>query len=249
MPLLQQQILLGRCLLATDPEAVIATAPTAVLARPAEVARLQELIHGDGFQFTRAIHRSWCVARAAGAVRMTLSVLAPEQRRRLLDDWVEAGGGNALDVTTEAAGFLDVVAQHLPDPSHALSICRMEQAAYRASAAAACFTPPNPTALNNPWTMLRRGSDAALVRFLAEPRRVFEALAAGEPLPPFEGSFPYLFAPGLATLRRPATPDETALWDRLLMPTRLGVLGDNAVSASLIGELLAVGAITLAQPS
>jgi hypothetical protein len=243
MPLLQQQIFLGRCLLAADVEEVTGETSADFVTKPDDAASLHDLVRGPGFRFTRHIQRSWCIARTAGAARLTLSALAPEQRRRVVEDWVDAGGGNALDVTTEAAGFLEFVAQRLPDPSHALSVCRMEQAAYRASAAAASFTAVDPTVLDDPDTVLRTGSGAALVRFLTAPRRLFEALAGGKPLPPPDDCFAYLFAPGLPTLRRPAREHEAAVWDRLSTPIAVRVLCDEGFSRPLMSELLAIGAI------
>jgi len=243
MSLLQQQILLGRCLLAADVEAVISQTATETIADRDERVLLHELIRGSGFGFTRHVRRSWSMARTAGAAELTLSALEREQRRRFVDDWVDAGGGNALDLMTEATGFLEFLSQRLPDPSHALSICRMEQAAYRASAAAANFTAPDPAILNDRDTMLRTGTEAALVVFFSEPRRLFEALAAAAPLPRLDGCFLYLFAPGLPTLRRPASADEATLWDRLSVPTAGHALCDDGFPKKLILDLLATGAI------
>jgi hypothetical protein len=243
MSLLQQQILLGRCLLATDVEAAICQTATDTSTDADGGASLRNLIRGTGFCFTRHVRRSWSIARTAGAVQLTLSALAREQRRRFVEDWVDAGGGNALDVTTEAAGFLEYLSQRLPDPSHALSVCEMERAAYRASAAAANFTVPDSAVLDDPDTVLHAGRDAALVRFFAEPRRLFEALSAGAPLPTLDGTFAYLFAPGLPTLRRSAREDEAALWDRLSAPTAGHALRDEGISKKLMLELLAIGAI------
>src|SRR5215469_13470362 len=142
MSLLAHQTVLGRCLRSSDMERTIAEAVHEFAIDRERLREIGDLVRGAGFGFTRQVQRSWCMGRTAGAAQLTLSLLTIEQRRSLVGDWVDGGGGAALDVTSEAAAFLAFVGRHLPDPSHELSVCRMEEAAYRASAAAASFTPP-----------------------------------------------------------------------------------------------------------
>ena len=250
MPLLEQQIVLGRCL--QEPGAEISTALTADTAPgltigQEELAQLHDLVHSSGFRFTRHVQHSWCMGRTAGAAQLTLSLLPVERRRQLVEDWVEAGGGRALDLASEAEEFLEFVADGLTDPSHALSVCRMEQAAYRASEAALRFRPPELSLLDHPKAMLRAGKGAAMVRFFAEPRRLFDAIAANEPLPPLSDQpFPVLFAPGLPKLYRAAGEDEDAIWEKLAGPIAVRVLSRDGHARHAIAELFSIGAADLA---
>jgi hypothetical protein len=149
-----------------------------------------------GFRFTLQVQRSWCRGRAANSARLTLSILDADLRERLLDTWVASGGGAASVLTAEADAFLDFIASHLPDPSHALTICRLEQATLRASA----------------------GTATSIVHFHADPDQLFAAVAAGPgaALPPVtaEPVVSILFAPGLDGLSRVATAEEVARWNR-----------------------------------
>ena len=249
MSLLEHQIVLGRYL--TAPGAETSMALTAIRLEELtigceELARLLNIVDSPGFRFTRRVQRSWCIARIAGTAQLTLSLLAVEQRRQLIEDWVEAGGGRALDPASEAEVFLEFVARHLPDPSHALSVCRMEQAAYRASEGALRFTAPDLSLLDDPSTMFRAGKGAAMVRFFAEPQRLFEAIAANEPLPPLSSlHFPVLFAPGLPKLYRAASNDEEAVWEKLIRPIAVRELSGDRQSRHAIEHLVSIGAAEL----
>jgi len=151
--------------------------------------------------------------------QLTLSILSTEQRRQLINDWVDGGGGAAFDPASEAEAFLEFVAGHLNDPSHAMTVCRMEQAAYRAGRAALRFRPPETSALDHPDAVLCAGKDAALVRFFAEPQSLVAAIEAKAPLPPLSDKcLLVLFAPGLPMLFRVANNEEAAIW--IGSPTR-----------------------------
>lgn len=244
MSLLAHQMVLGRCLRSSDMKRTIAEAAHEFVIDRDGLETLGDLVHGAGFGFTRGVQRSWCMGRTAGAAQLTLSLLTIEQRRSLTEDWVDGGGGAALDVTSEAPAFLAFVALHLPDPSHELSVCRMEEAAYRASASAASFTPRVLTLPDEQGAPLRRGRGSTLVYFFADPRRLFAAITAREPLPALgKRGFPHLFAPGLATLRRVASGAEERLWRRLAVPASLNALRTEGFSQRLVIALLAVGAI------
>lgn len=244
MSLLAHQIALGRCLQCSDIERTLAQTAREFAIDRDRLRELRALVHGAGFGFTRQVRRSWCMGRTAGATQLTLSLLAIENRRSLVEDWVDAGGGAALDVTSEAAAFLAFVARRLPNPSHELSVCRMEEAAYRASAAASNFTQSALSLPDEQDVPLRRGRGSMLVYFFADPRQLFPAITARESLPPLgKKGFPHLFAPGLATLRRAASGAEVRLWHRLAVPVSLHALCAERFSLRLVMALLAVGAI------
>jgi hypothetical protein len=251
MPLLEHQIFLGQCM-----QVRVAKAATALIADIAqglaisgeELERLHDLVCSPGFGFTRRVQRSWCLGRTAAAAQLTLSLLPIEQRREFVENWVEGGGGRAFDLASEAAAFLDFIAFRLTDPSHALTVCRMQQAFYRASEAALRLRPPDLSLLDDPTTRLRPGDGAALVRFFAEPRRLFAAIEAKEPLPPLsDRHFAILFAPGLPKLYRAATNDEMMIWEEVVGPTEVHTSSCDSNSRYAIEELLRIGAVQLAE--
>jgi hypothetical protein len=249
MSLLEQQMVVGRCLRAASADDV-----AALIGDPSqqtgldreELTALVELVRSPGFCFTQRVQRSWCLGRTAAAAQLTLSVVPVEQQSRLVEDWVAAGGGTALDPTSEADAFLEYVASRLADPSHALTICRMEQAAYRAGAAALRFARREPSLLGAPQAMLRRGDGAAMVRFFADPERLLAAVAAQQPLPPLaEGCFPILFAPGLTGLWESAGTEVAAIWERLAGPVSVQALVRDEYSHHAMSRLFGIGALDL----
>jgi hypothetical protein len=250
MSLLAQQILIGRCLRATKKDALgaLCAAETQQIDRDhAQLTAAVDLIQSPGFCFTRRAQRSWCTARSEAAAQLTLSVLTAEQRRQLVEDWVASGGGTAFDPESEADAFLEYLEPRLRDPSHELTICRMERAAQRAIAAAGRFVPPDIALLDRPHAILCAGKDAALVPFRADPDQLFDAIAAKQPLPPIsDRCFPILFAPGLPNLFRAAVADEAALWTRLVAPVAAAELLRSRFSHWVINELFRIGAVDLA---
>lgn len=183
-----------------------------------ERAGLMAIIESRGFRFTVDVQRSWNLGRAGDAARYTLSVLPVEKRRWLLNEWVNAGGGTASFFASEADAFLEFVARHLPNPSHALTLSQVERATIRASEGAGHFVPPDLSALKTPGCVLVAGRFAAMVQFHAEPRLLLAALA-GQALPPLSSDVtPVLFGPGLDGLFRIATGAESALWEQLTSP-------------------------------
>lgn len=208
-----------------------------------ERASLDRLLPSPGFRFTAAIQRSWCEGRAANGAALTLSILSLRQRRQIVTEWVTIGGGRSSFFASEADSFLDFIASRLPEPSHELTVARLEQAVHRASDAAAGFTAPDTFVLGDNDIELCRSQGAALVYFFAEPQRIFTALDRAEPLPPFsDRPYPVLFAPGLPGLYRPATIDETALWERLAAPVALRDLRDDKRTAAIVQDFVAIGA-------
>lgn len=242
MALLAHQTTLGRHLRTGDPGVPMPEAGLDAGHR----AQLAELIASPDFAFTRFVRQSWCVGRTKALARLTLSVLPEQAGRNLIDDWVVRGGGAAFDPMSEAEAFFEFAAAYLPDPSHALTICRMEQAALRASAAALTFAAPNLSLNDEAQTVVRRGKGAALVRFFATPERLLACVSAGEPLPALtEESLPILFAPGLAESCRPATEEETSFWESLQAPVTAAALVQEGYPRRLIGSMLDIGAIDL----
>ena len=158
-------------------------------------------------------------------MQLTLASLSPERRRELVAEWVDRGGGRDSFLSGEAEGFLAFLAGRLPDPSHALSLCRFEQALLLASQVAAQFTPPDLVHLDDPDCLVTAGRNAALVIFHAEIELVFAALESGEALLTIEDvAHSILFAPGIPLLLRAANLAEAKLWQSLAEPVKVGAL-------------------------
>jgi hypothetical protein len=249
--LIEHQLILGRCLQASSgSDASTLLAADSVQDLPSgrqELAEIGALVTSPGFRFTRRLQRSWCIARTASAAQLTLSLLPAEQRSQFIDDWVDVGGGRILDPASDAEAFLEFVAPYLTDPSHALSVCRMEQAAYRASEAALRFRPPDPSLLDHPEAALHAGTGASMVRFFAPPHRLFDAIAAKEPLPPIsERPFPVLFAPGLPKLYQAASEDEEEIWAALADPIAVRTSSCDRLARRTLEQLFIIGAAELA---
>jgi hypothetical protein len=208
-----------------------------------ERASLGRLLPSPGFQFTAAIRRSWCEGRAANGAALTLSILAVAQRRRMVEEWVSLGGGSSSFFALEADSFLEFIARRLRDPSHELTVARLEQAVQRASDAAAAFSPADSVVCNAPNAELRRSKSAALVCFWADPQRLFAALNGAEPFPPLSDR-PYrvLFAPGLPGLFRSATADEAALWESLATPRAIRELSEDEHTRETVQGFVTIGA-------
>jgi hypothetical protein len=204
---------------------------------------LAGLVGSAGLRFTVDVQRSWCAGRAAAAAKLTLSILPVNEGRRLVAEWVEAGGGTASFFAAEADAFLDFIAQRLPDPSHALTLCRVEQATLRAREGMRQFTAPDPSSLNAPGCTLRAGRYATLVRFYAEPRLLLAALR-GQPLPPVSReTAAVLVGPALNELSRFATREEVMLWERVAAPEALSVLLGEGHRREVIETLVAAGIV------
>ncbi len=188
----------------------------------AERTFLEGLEHSDGFKVTVLVQRSWCEHRTRTAARLILAALPEDQGRALVTEWVARGGGTSSFSASEADELLEFIAQRLPDPSPALTLCRIEQAVHRASLASATFAPSDAVAAT---------CDPLLVR------------ARGAALVHLEGPLSVLFAPGLADLHREARGDEIELWLACASPVRLSA----AVSAGHVREgvmrMIAIGAL------
>jgi hypothetical protein len=189
-----------------------------------------------GFRFTASVRRSWCEGRAMVAARTVLKLVPEPERRRLVAEYIDAGGGLEMFLPAENEAFLRFLEPRLPGPSHPLSLCRMDRALTRARLGAETFQPPGrPGGLGHSHRYrIERGPHAALVWFHADPGAVLKALD-GAPSPPVgEPTCPMLFAPGLPRLYRVATPAEAALW---------AVLPKDDVSFDVVEPLLAEGAV------
>lgn len=165
-----------------------------------------------GFRFTMKVRRSWCEGRTMMAARAVLAVVPDGERQRLVSEYVDQGGGLALFLAAEREAFLAFLAPRLPDPSHALTICRMGQALAQARLGASMFVPLRERVGGG---RVGRGRHAALVWFHADPSAVMMALKGGKLPPVGPPDHAVLFAPGLPNLFRTATEAEAALWAEL----------------------------------
>lgn len=236
MRLLELQSELGRLVRETDCNTAMSTSAHSELACLADT---------PGFRFTVEVRRSWCTARCTKAAWLTLSVLGPAQRESLISSWVNGGGGTASFVASESDAFLNFIAAHLIDPSHELTICRMEQATLRASEGARNFVPRLVSEMEDSDCELSTSPYASIVQFYAEPRLVLSALDGGGFPTLSKEPISVLFAPGLELLSRFATNEEVRLLAHLSGPTRLGQLFEAGHRTEMVQELFVVGATDL----
>lgn len=201
------------------------------------------LLEGRGLAFTCEVQRSWCKGRARNAAYLTLSMLDEDERQRLLDEWVEAGGGVASFFAGEASAFLDFLALHLHGRAHALSVCRMEQAVHHASAAECDACPPVADELRDA-TVIMRAPGASLVAFYAEPDALLHAVHTGTPLPAErKESVALMFGPDLDGLSERADAAEVACWLRLAQPASLRELQAEGHAVPMIERLISLGIV------
>ena len=179
------------------------------------------------FRFYASVQRSWCVARATKAAHLTLSLLPPEERERLLDEWVNSGSGAQSFFFVEADSFLDFIGNYLSDRPREFAVCQFERATLRAGNGANNFVPPDPAALQRPDCRLRRGSYASVVRL--------EEL--------FSDGLIVMFSPGLPQLWHEPSTEELELWDALDSPTSVSTLLSDGYSLETLERLLCCGAI------
>jgi hypothetical protein len=246
--LLAHQIVLGRQLGAGDlGMASLADEPLPEAALDAQHrAQLTELVNSADFAFTRYVRQSWCAGRTIALARLTLSILPENAGRQLIDDWVARGGGGSLDPMSEAEEFFEFAAARLDNPSHALTICRMEQATLRASDAALTFAAPDLSLVDTARTVVARGRGAALVQLFATPESLLACISAREPLPPLaQPGLAVLFAPGITQLCRPASAEEAGVWGRLDAAATVATLLQEGCPHRLIRTMLDVGALDL----
>ena len=139
----------------------------------------------QGFRFTTSVRRSWCEGRAMVAARTVLRLVPEPERCRLVAEYVDVGGGLEMFLPAENEAFLRFLEPRLPDPSHPLSLCRMERALTRARVGAETFGSqerPGDLWHSDPHR-IERGPYATLVWFHADPEAVVKALH-GAPSPP-----------------------------------------------------------------
>jgi hypothetical protein len=198
-------------------------------------------IRGD--RFTAALKRSWQARRAVNVGLLALSILGDDERRRLLDEWVNTGAGLGSRFASQADALLEFVARQLPDPSPELAVCRFEQLTLRAHNRARGFRAPDP-ALFHPQRVVHRAPAAGLVPLQGEADGILSVLR-----PPLEESMSarptmaLLVAPGLARLYRSASRAEQQLWARLAAPTQVATLVREGCASDSIKTLIEVGAL------
>ncbi len=207
-------------------------------------ANLRETVE---FRFYASVQRSWCIARAAKAASLTLSLLPQEKRERLLDEWVDSGAGASSFHGVEAELFLDFIGKHLPNPSHEFTVCQFERATLRANNGASHFVAPDTSALRDPDTFLRRGSYAELVPFYVDLDQLLNAVQNYEPLPDRPVML-VLFSPGLQSLCTEPTAEEVKVWEALEAAASVRTLLDQGRSLATLEALLSHGAIESTDP-
>jgi hypothetical protein len=183
-----------------------------------------------GFCFTMAVRRSWCEGRSISAAQAVLRVMPDDDRQRLVSEYVNQGGGLEWFLSSESEKFLSFLAERLPEPSHALTVCRMSQALAHARLGALMFVPQQPVGVGP----IDRGRHAALVWFPADPAGVRIPFENGQSTQVCLQNHAILFAPGLPNLFRIATEAEVALWDSLPVAS---------APAAVIGPLLIEGVL------
>ena len=209
---------------------------------------LETLPQSAGFRFTVEVQRSWCVGRTLNAGFMTLSILADDVRRSLVDQWTNSGGGTSSFFDAEADALFDFIADRLPDPSHELTACRFEQATLRANEKAADFAPPELVRLDAPLCTLRRGRHAGMMLFHGDPGPILDALWTRKPLPPVSPEVTaILVCPGLDRLWRLASVTEVRLWEKLAAPFSLAALLREGFCREAIESMLHAGAVEYAE--
>ena len=239
------QIALGRAMQAGSHHQMLDDIHLAPDAR----ARVARLCRSPGFRFTAKIQRSWCEARSASGARLTLLALSPEQRRDLVAEWVDRGGGRQSFLAGEAEGFLEFLAERLPEPSHALSLCRFERALLLASEAATEFRSPDLARLDDADCLLMAGRHATLVAFHADIDPLFAALERKAALPPVTAiTRSIVFAPGIPRLLRATEPAEATLWQAIAAPITSAALLRQGHARSQIEAFVAEGVAEIACP-
>jgi hypothetical protein len=207
-----------------------------------EVACLARVSEGRGLAFTRAVRRSWCLMRTARAARLTLSILALDARKAVLEAWVDAGGGTSSFFANDAESFLEFLAQRLPEPSHELSLCRLEQGIHRAMNAVSLCHPPSREV--NPGCRLRVGAGATLVSLFADPKQILRAAHAGRPLPTvFARPVRVLLAPGIPGLWRRAHASEVCIFETYAAAGERGAPVTSGPQVATVRSLLSVCAL------
>jgi hypothetical protein len=202
---------------------------------------IEDLRETTEFRFYQSVQRSWCIARATKAAFLTLSLLPQEERERLLDEWVDSGSGNHSFFAVEADAFLDFIAARLSDRPRELTVCQFERATLRANNGAEVFVAPDPASLQKPECRLRRGSNASLVRFEADPGNLPGRLAEL-----FSARQIVMFSPGLPQLWHEPSADEVDLWETLESPTPVRTLLSQGHSIETLERLLQNGVIEYA---
>jgi hypothetical protein len=187
--------------------------------------------HSAGFRFTMQVRHSWRKGRAMLAARTVLSALGNDERQKLLDEYVDHGGGLEMFLAKEAECCLAFLKPRLPDPSHALTLCEMQQALYQARLGASTFVPQQRRVGAG---LVRRGRHGTLIRFHADPGALLTALNGGALPPVGPPDHAVLFGPGLPNLFRPATDAEAQLWASLPVVD---------ASPALLAPLLAEGVV------
>lgn len=86
--------------------------------------------------------RCWRQGRTMISGAAILTLVPQWQRERLVEEYADHSDGWPVSASSENAMLLEFLASRLPDPSHALALCRMEIALTRASLGVEIFVEP-----------------------------------------------------------------------------------------------------------
>lgn len=213
---------------------------------PIECSSLKRTLASAGFRITADIQRSWCEARTARSVALPLAILSVEERCQLVGEWVNQGGGTNSFFEAEGEAFLRFLEQRLPNPSHALTLCQLEQATRKATNVLGRFVPLDVSTICGS-KLLTKSPHATLVHFFAEPECLLLTIKGERMTPPLlPTAIPVLVAPGLSGQIFPVDAPQEALLQSLETPATVHALIAGGHALGTIEFLVTVGALTFA---
>jgi hypothetical protein len=162
-----------------------------------------------GYRLTLKVRRSWREGRIIISSRGILSAIPEADRLRLVNEYVDGGGGLEMFLDREAEAFVAFLMPRLPNPSHVLTLCHIHQAVTRAKLGLATAVRSE---LRTAAATIQRGRYASLVWYYADPGEVVAGLAGGTLPPVGPPEHPVLFAPRLPDFFRMATSTTVAFY-------------------------------------
>jgi hypothetical protein len=89
------------------------------------------------------VRQSWRLDRTMISAPAILTLVPDTEQQQMIAEYIEEGGAWPVASSAENATLLDFLASRLPNPSHALSLCRMGAALTRAALGAESFVEPD----------------------------------------------------------------------------------------------------------
>jgi hypothetical protein len=219
MALLDYQRALSGLVVAQGPMDEALAWPTAGSLDEREAHSLAAIRDTPGLGLTSSILRSWNRGRAMKAAPLTLSLLVPSEREKLVADWARSHEARGSFFNAVALHFLTYLLSHLPTGSRAHAVCQFELAVAKADMGSTQMhdVPPEPRQSD---TLIKRGHYASLVTFPGDPIEVLNT-PPNEALAPADGAQPtlLLFAPGIPGWFRPASQTDCDVWRLLATPS------------------------------